>query len=61
MWANVSQSEDLLLTVKNERGKEISNKPVSWYATFAIVLDNQEGRRIISLSASEEVIKISVE
>lgn len=56
-WANVLSSEDILLNIRDRRGQEVSSKPVSWYASFAVVMDNKDGRRIASLSADEDVIK----
>jgi hypothetical protein len=56
-WANVNQSEDIELVVKTEGGQKITSKPVSWYASFTIVLDGPEERTIISLSADEERVK----
>lgn len=56
-WGNVADSEDILLTVKDRRGKVVSSDPVSWYASFAVVVDTNEGRRIISLSAKADVVK----
>jgi len=56
-WADVSSSEDILLTVENRQGKRMVSEPVSWYASFAVVLDNKDGRKIISLSANEEAVK----
>jgi hypothetical protein len=56
-WANVSSSEDILLTVETREGKIVLSRPVSWYASFAVVLDNREGRRITSLAANEDAVK----
>jgi hypothetical protein len=56
-WADVSRSEDIVLIIEDNQGKKISSKPISWYASFALVLDDKEGRRIISLSASEATLK----
>lgn len=56
-WADVSQSEDILLRIADSNGREISSQPVSWYGSFAIVLDTEEGRRIVSLSTEEGAVK----
>lgn len=57
-WANVARSEDILLRVKDRSGKIVSSKPVSWYFSFAVVVDNKEGRKILSLSAREDAVKL---
>jgi len=56
-WKDVSQSENIALTVKTAAGKEISCEPSSWYSSFAILIDDNKGRRIASLAADERVIK----
>lgn len=55
--AKADYSEELLLKVKDRQGRVITSKPVLWYASFALVLDSAEGRKIVSLSAGEETIK----
>jgi hypothetical protein len=52
-WANVAQSEDILLRI-NSNSVVTLCRPVSWYASFSIVIDSEEGRKIVSISASEE-------
>ena len=56
-WADVHQSEDIILTIKDKQGRVVSSKPVSWYSSFTVVLDSREGRKIISLSANTEAVK----
>jgi hypothetical protein len=52
-----SYSEDISLTVKDRQGKVVVSKPVLWYASFALVLDSAEGRKIVSFSADEQTVK----
>ncbi|HXQ74381.1 MAG TPA: hypothetical protein VN844_28000 [Pyrinomonadaceae bacterium] len=56
-WADVHQSEDIVLTIKDKQGRVVSSKPISWYSSFTVVLDSREGRKIISLSANAETVK----
>jgi hypothetical protein len=56
-WANVNQSEDIQLNVKTPRDEIVTCKPVSWYSTFSIVLDESNGRQIVSLSANEKSVR----
>ena len=56
-WANISHSEDISLVVKDHQGRIMTIEPVSWYASFAMVVDSKEGRRILFLSANEEAVK----
>lgn len=56
-WADVHQSEDIILSVKDKQDRVVSSKPVSWYSSFTIVLDSREDRKIISLSANAETVK----
>jgi len=53
-WANVSQSEDIELKIKDEQGRETSSKPTSWFSSFAVIIDGVEGRKIVLLSADEK-------
>lgn len=56
-WPNVDQPEDISLVIKDTRGNVVTSKPVSWYDSFTIVLDSPAGRKIVSLSADEKVVK----
>ena|GEM_PF-233830 len=56
-WANVNQSEDIELVVETNQGQKITSKPVSWGATFSVILDGPEERTIVSLSADEKRIR----
>lgn len=56
-WADVSQSKDMNLNILTGSGKKLSASPVSWYSSFFIVIDKESGRKIVSLSASEENVK----
>lgn len=56
-WANISHSEDISLAIKDPQGRIITVEPVSWYASFAIVVDSKDGRRIVFLSANEAAVK----
>lgn len=56
-WANVNASEDISLTIKDRQGRVVSSKPVSWYSSFTVVVDSREGRKIVSISATEESVK----
>ncbi|HKR14139.1 MAG TPA: hypothetical protein VJT15_18895 [Pyrinomonadaceae bacterium] len=56
-WARIAYSEDISLVIQDTRGRSVTSKPVSWYASFAIVVDSEEGRKILTLSASEDAMK----
>lgn len=56
-WGKVSESEDISLNVKSANGKIIMCSPASWYSSFSVVIDHAEGRRIVSMSASEKTFK----
>jgi hypothetical protein len=56
-WANVNQSEDIQLKIKTSRDETVICKPVSWYSTFSVVLDEPNGRQIVSLSANERSVR----
>ena len=60
-WANVSQSEDVELTFETGAGKQLVCRPVSWYASFTVVLDRTHGRRIFSLAGAEEDFKAALD
>jgi hypothetical protein len=49
-WADVQQSEDIQLTLGLEQGKKVVCKPVSWFSTFTVLVDNAQGREIAALS-----------
>lgn len=53
----VSYKEDLSLLIRDARGKDVTSKPVRWYACFAVVLDAPDGRKIVSMNAEEEALK----
>ena len=56
-WANTAKSEDIALTIKTRMGKTELCKPVSWYSSFAVIIDDFEGRRIASLGAGDKLIQ----
>ena len=56
-WANVSQSEDLLLVIENARGNRTECRPDSWYSSLSVVVDTKDGRKIAFLSASEDLVR----
>jgi hypothetical protein len=60
-WANVTQSEDISLTLRDKLGHAVVSKPASWVASFAILLDRDEGRQIVSLSAEPGAVKSLLE
>jgi hypothetical protein len=60
VWADVSVSEDITLNLEGARGEKVQSRPVSWYSSFAVVLDSEEGRRIVSVSAGEEAFKAAL-
>lgn len=53
----VSYKQDLSLVIRDTRGKVVTSKPVTWYASFAVVLDSPDGRKIVSMTAEEETLK----
>lgn len=42
-------------------GKQIICRSASWYSSFSVVIDNPEGRRIISMSASEKTFRAGLD
>lgn len=56
-WAHVNRSGDIELVVETEKGRRITSKPVSGYASFTVVSDGAESRTIVSISADEERIR----
>jgi hypothetical protein len=56
-WANVRQSEDIQLNVVGSNGRRETVSPASWYSSLAIVLDGKAGRRVVTLSANESVVR----
>lgn len=56
-WANVSQSEDVELTFETRAGQQMICRPVSWYASFTVVLERAHERKIFSLAGAEEEFK----
>ena len=56
-WANANQSEDISLNITQRNGKKFSVSPASLYSIFSVVIDTKEGRKIVSLSATEESMK----
>ncbi|HEX6729054.1 MAG TPA: hypothetical protein VF074_03540 [Pyrinomonadaceae bacterium] len=56
-WANGARSEDILLRVTDKRGNAVSSKPESWSASFAVVVDNNKGRKILFLTAKSDSVK----
>ncbi|MGA3267616.1 MAG: VCBS repeat-containing protein [Verrucomicrobiota bacterium] len=56
-WANVEESQDIQLNVAASGNRQVTFKPVSWYSTFSVVLDQPEGRQIVSLAANENSVR----
>ena len=56
-WADVMLSEDILLTIDTPDGDTIECAPVSWHASFAVVIDTEQQRKMVSLSADEATVK----
>lgn len=56
-WADVGRSENISLNLKDKRGNTVLSQPVSWYSSFAVVLDTPESRKIVSLSGDPETLK----
>jgi hypothetical protein len=56
-WADVNSSEDISMRVKTAEGKVIVCNLASWYSSFSVVIDNAQGRRIVSMSADEKTFK----
>ena len=46
-----------MLKVKSSAGKTIECRPNFWYASFAVVIDKPEGRRIVQMSVNEKDFK----
>ena len=60
-WGKVSESEDISLHVKGVNSRQIVCRPASWYSSFSVVIDNPEGRRVISMSASEKTFRAGLD
>jgi hypothetical protein len=60
-WADVNGSEDVELVFETSAGREVKCQPVSWYASFAVVLDEAKGRKIFSLAGTAENVKASLD
>ena len=60
-WANVSHSEDVELTFEARAGKQLICRPVSWFASFTVVLDRPHERKIFSLAGAEEEVKAALD
>lgn len=56
-WANVGQSEDILLRLKRASGKVSACKPNSWYSSFSVTVDDEHGRRIATLGARADSVR----
>lgn len=52
-----SASEDMVLKIKTAPGAVVTCAPESWYGSFAVLLDEPEGRRIVSLSGGEQAMQ----
>jgi hypothetical protein len=56
-WADIMLSEDIRFTLNTQQGEEIVCSPVSWYASFTVVIDTAERREMASLSARGHTVK----
>jgi hypothetical protein len=56
-WANVEASEDIQFSIIAAGNKQLICKPVSWYSTFSVVLDEPRGRQVVSLAANEKSVR----
>jgi hypothetical protein len=56
-WKDASQSEDLVFKLKTRQDAEISCQPDSWFGSFAVLIDDNKGRRIASIAANEQAFK----
>ena len=56
-WGKTEESEDISLNVKGANGKLIVCTPVSWYSSFSVAIDAPEGRRIVSMSATQKTFR----
>jgi hypothetical protein len=61
VWANVSQSEDIELNFETAEGRLVKCQPVSWYASFTIVVDEAGARNIFNVAGGEESFRPSLE
>jgi hypothetical protein len=60
-WANVSQSEDIELNFEAGEGRQVKCQPVSWYASFTVVVDGARERKIFTLAGTEEDVKTALD
>jgi hypothetical protein len=56
-WAEVDHSENVRLEVVDSKGRPGAAEPISWYSSFAIVIDGNAGRRVVMLSAGESAMR----
>jgi hypothetical protein len=56
-WADLSQSEDIQMTVSDGRGRETTCSPVSWYGSFGFVRETEQGRTVVYAYGNEEEAK----
>ncbi|MBV9926190.1 MAG: hypothetical protein JOZ96_14315 [Acidobacteria bacterium] len=63
-WADVSQSEDIKLVI-DENGRRVTCSPVSWFGSFGVVSDSDEGREVVTVygneEAAQELLKAAVQ
>lgn len=53
-WANIAHSEDIELNFETGAGRQLKCQPVSWYASFTVVVDDARERKIFTLAAGAE-------
>jgi hypothetical protein len=56
-WADLSQSENLKLTVAGGGDAPVACSPVAWFGSFGVVADSAEGREVFTVYGNEEAAK----
>lgn len=56
-WNEVNSWDEFSLRVKDKRGNIITSKPETWRASFVLLLDSAENRKILFFSAEDQSMK----
>lgn len=55
-WTEMERSGGIAFGIRTARGATITCEPESWFDSFSVLLDDRQGRRLISLAGSEDFI-----
>jgi len=59
--SDVPQQGDPTLWIRTKEGKRTVCKPNAWFGSFAVLVDDQNGRRIGTISANRQTIRSSLD